>query len=515
MSQSAAPKLVSIAVATRSLPLLVAVALVSSACAGPAFLVAGESVRDPGPPIPQLSVMVISEEDGSPVTDAVISFNGELAAADGTGSAAASWYERSITVRAEAVGFEPARVEVDALPEGGVPVELTLTPVVVTGMVTTADGDPVQGATVSLNDVTATTGPDGTYRLVRATEGLMTVRRAAWEPESREWAASSSTETFVLEPKIIRALRVTPDNAGNPALWAQFLEMAAGSDVNALVIDTKDESGTVPYAVESATANSIGAVSVKFDVRQVLGDMRAAGLYAITRIVTFQDPPMARAFPDYAAGDSSTGSVWTTSRGAAWMDPTDRQAWEYPLELAVEACELGFDEIQFDYVRFPSDGPIEQLVLDAGRSPEVRVSTIVEFLTEARSRLSPLGCAVAADIFAITISSPGDEGIGQRPEELSSVVDVISPMIYPTHYSRGWNGFENPNDYPSEVVGGALDDGLPRLEGSAIMRPWLQTSTYGAVEVGAEIEAAASRDLGWMLWSSLNIFDPRELTTAP
>ncbi len=91
------------------------------------------------------------------------------------------------------------------------------------------------------------------------------------------------------------------------------------------------------------------------------------------------------------------------------------------------------------------------------------------------------------------------------------MVDVLSPMIYPTHYSSGWAGFDNPNDHPSEVVGGALDDGLARMEGSAIMRPWLQTSTYGATEVGLEVQAASARGLGWMLWSSLNIFDPREL----
>jgi hypothetical protein len=144
----------------------------------------------------------------------------------------------------------------------------------------------------------------------------------------------------------------------------------------------------------------------------------------------------------------------------------------------------------------------------------VRVATVAAFLTEARDRLNPLGCAVAADVFAITISSAEDEGIGQRPEELSQVVDVLSPMIYPTHYSNGWGGFDEPNDHPAEVVGGALDDGLPRMVGSAIMRPWLQTSTYGATEVGLEVAEATSRDLGWMLWSSTNIFDPRELTSG-
>ncbi|MEE8330197.1 MAG: putative glycoside hydrolase [Acidimicrobiia bacterium] len=490
-----------------------AMALAMAACAGPSLLVIGESARDPGPPIPQLVVVALSTEDGSVIPDAVIAFNGDVASLDESGAASTDWYEKTITVRAEASGFEPTRVDVEALPEEG-PLTVAINPVILTGTVKTRAGVPVQGASVALNDASSVTGSDGTYRLVRASEGLMTVRRAAWESESREWSGSSSSEAFVLEPRMVRALRVTADNAGNPAIWAQFLEMAAETDVNAFVIDTKDESGTVRWGVDSPTAAAIGAVSVRFDAGQILADMKAADLYAITRIVTFQDSYLSEAFPEYAARNTATGGVWRTNRGAGWMDPTDRRSWSYPLELAVEACELGFDEIQFDYVRFPSDGPLDALDLDAGRSPDVRIATIAAFLGEARTRLNPLGCAVAADIFAITVSTSDDQGIGQRPEELSQVVDVLSPMIYPTHYTDGWDGFDEPNDHPAEVVGGALDDGLPRLVGSAIMRPWLQTSTYGATEVGLEVDEATARDLGWMLWSSTNIFDPRELDTG-
>jgi len=494
------------------LSLVLTLALVTAACAGPSLLVVGESVRDPGPPIPQLVVVAVSTEDGSVVADARIAFNGDVAPRDDSGAASTDWYERSITVRAEASGFEPTRVEVASLPEIG-PLTVELDPVILTGTVKTRSGTPVQGATVALNDASAVTGTDGNYRLVRATEGLMTVRRAAWESESREWSGNSSSEAFILEPRMVLALRVTPQNAGNAGVWAEFLAMAAETDVNAFVLDTKSEAGTVWHAVDSPTATAIGAVTERYDVTKVLADMKAADLYAITRIVTFQDDFAAAAFPDRAAMNSATGQVWRTNGGRRWMDPTDRNAWEYPLELAVEACQLGFDEIQFDYVRFPTDGPLDDIVLDGGRGADVRVATIAAFLAEARNRLNPLGCAVAADIFAITISTPDDQGIGQRPEELSQVVDVLSPMIYPTHYSNGWGGLDEPNDFPAEVVGGALDDGLPRLLGSAIMRPWLQTSTYGAIEVGLEVDEATARELGWMLWSSTNIFDPRELAS--
>lgn len=490
--------------------MVAALALATSACAGPGVLIAGETVRGPGPDLPSLRVQVLASDTADPVTDAVIEFDGDPRRVDDTGSAVVEWFEREVTVRAEAPGFEPKRVDVIQLPESEL-VEVSLTPIVLTGTVVSPTGAPVQGAEVGLNGQTAITGPDGRFELARAQEGTVLVRRAAWEPVSREWEGRTLVENFTLEPRMIRALRVNNDSAGKPAVWAEFLAMAEQSDVNALVIDTKDEAGEVPYDTPVQKAHDIGAVTVRFDVRQLLADMEDAGLYAITRVVTFQDDPMARAHPEWAARDTATGGVWENNKGLGWMDPTDRSAWEYPLELGIEACKLGFDEIQYDYVRFPSDGPIDRLAFDGPYTEENRVATIAAFLTEARSRLNPLGCAVAADIFAITVSSLDDQGIGQRPEELSQAVDVLSPMIYPTHYGNGWLGLDEPNDHPDLVIGGALDDGLPRMQGSAILRPWLQTSTYGPTEVQIEVDEAEQRGLGWMLWQSINIFDPRTL----
>ncbi len=474
------------------------------------MVLGGETVRDPGPPPVTLQVRVVSAEDLAPVEGAEVTFDGESKATGPTGTASVIWYERSITVRARAAGFVPERLDVVELPEEG-PVQLALTPVIITGTVRTVTGDPVEGATISLNGSRAVTDAEGNYRLIRAIAGLMTVTRAAWESDARPWNGRSDSVDFVISPMSIRGIRVNSPNAGNPSLWSEFLEMAEGSAINALVLDTKDEAGEVPYNTAVTTAHEIGAVKVRYDVEELLADMRRNDLYAITRIVTFQDNPMATAHPEWAAVNINTGGVWRSNRGQAWMDPTDRGSWEYPLELAIEACQLGFDEIQFDYVRFPSDGPVEALSFDGGNDEQTRVTTIAAFLTEARNRLNPLGCAVAADVFAVTISSLDDQGIGQKPEELSKAVDVLSPMIYPTHYTPGWDGFANPNDHPAEIVGGSLDDGLPRMQGSAIMRPWLQTSTYGPTQVEMEIQEARERRLGWMLWQSVNLFDPRDL----
>ena len=154
-------------------------------------------------------------------------------------------------------------------------------------------------------------------------------------------------------------------------------------------------------------------------------------MYAITRLVTFEDQVWVTADPD-------------AKLAGLWIDATNPENWEYPLAIAVEACQLGFDEIQFDYVRFPAGRTAEAAQARRPLTADERVAAIAAFLTEARTRIHAAGCALSADIFAIVVSSPTDEGIGQRPEELSAAVDAISPMVYPSHYSPGWLGFPDP-----------------------------------------------------------------------
>ncbi len=234
-------------------------------------------------------------------------------------------------------------------------------------------------------------------------------------------------------------------------------------------------------------ALQLDAVNATYDPVSAIALAREHGLYAITRVVSFED------------------EVWSARDPAAklagyWVDPTNEANWEYPLALAVEACELGFDEIQFDYVRFPAG---RTAVAARSRTPDTgaeRVAVIQGFLTEAKARLHPMGCALSADIFAIVVSTPNDQGIGQSPEELSQAVDAISPMVYPSHYSPGWLGFPDPNDYPGPVTADAIDDALPRLAPGTVLRPWLQAFWYTPAQVRAGIDEAESRGVGWMLW---------------
>jgi len=155
-------------------------------------------------------------------------------------------------------------------------------------------------------------------------------------------------------------------------------------------------------------------------------------------------------------------------------------------------------------VRFP-DKRSDSATFDEGVGPEVRQRTITGFLTEAVTVLRPLGCAVAADVFGYLTTAIDDGGIGQRWEDVAQIVDVVSPMLYPSHYDADWYGFANPNDHPAEMIDRALADGMQRLSRQVVVRPWLQDFGYNAEQVRAQIASAEDYGLGWMLWNPQSV----------
>lgn len=164
---------------------------------------------------------------------------------------------------------------------------------------------------------------------------------------------------------------------------------------------------------------------------------------------------------------------------------------------------MGLDEVQFDYVRFPDVRP-ESVHFDAGVSLDVRAEAIRSFIREATEALHPLGCAVGVDVFGFVTTSADDGGIGQRWEDITSVGDVVSPMIYPSHYDSGWYGLEDPSARPDVVVNRALADAVARSSGQVVIRPWLQDFGYNAAQVRQQIDAAESHGMGWMLWNAMS-----------
>ncbi len=414
-------------------------------------------------------------------------------------------FDPPATLIVSAAGYITGSFEVGGLPEG--PLFLQMEPQILKGRVTTSDGLGVAGATVRAGQLETLTEEFGSFEITAAPTGPVEVAKAAWEPITTEWDGTDGRLEITLDPFVVRGLRIDAEAAADPERFQALLRLADTTMVNTLVFDTKNEAGTVHHTSERAFPAAIAGPAAYYDVAAALEAAKTRDLYAITRVVTFQDPVAALEWPDHAIHDVD-GGLWFNNSGFGWLDPTDREAWEYPLGLAVEACEFGFDEIQFDYVRFPTDGDVSRVVTDIEVDGTTRPETIAAFLGEARERLHPLGCAVSADVFAIILSTEDDQGLGQRPETLSWAVDALSPMVYPSHYSPGWLGYANPNDYPAEVTANALEAGIPRIPGGAVLRPWLQGFGWTADEVAAAIFEAEYRGLGWMLWNAKSEHDP-------
>jgi hypothetical protein len=356
-------------------------------------------------------------------------------------------------------------------------------------------------AVVEVAGQSVVTDESGGFWLAEVPADTIRISRLAWMPAEIEWDGSGVVDV-ALDPRVVRALRAIPAVAGDPDQFEDLLTLADASAVNALIFDTKDETGKVRYATDVAAAHSLNAINVTYDPVEAIELAHQRGLYAITRVVTFEDEV-------WTANDPDAKLAWH------WVDPANPANWEYPLGLAVEACELGFDEIQFDYVRFPAGRTAEIARSRIPATADDRVAAIHAFLTEARTRLHPMGCALSADIFAIVVSSPTDEGIGQRPEDLSQAVDAISPMVYPSHYSPGWLGFPDPNDHPGPVTADAIEDALPRLAPGTVLRPWLQAFYYTPAQILEGINEAESRDVGWMLWHAGGVYRLAALPEPP
>jgi hypothetical protein len=385
--------------------------------------------------------------------------------------------------------------------ENGNPVVTTATvPLIpLIGRVLDTSGKPLHGAIVSVSGVSAMSGPDGFYNLDAPTAGVVTANKPGWVSDEAAWDGTLGLVEINLEPITVRALRVAANAAGDPAQFQRLLDLADETAVNALVFDTKTEGGMVLYDTRVALAHEMGAVRDTYDPVELIAKAKEHGLYTITRIVSFDDAIKGDKYPSHAIA-------------GRWIDPRIRDAWTYNLDLAVEACELGFDEIQLDYVRFPS-GEAVKISGQLDMSQEERVGAVAAYIAAARSLLHPLGCSVSADIFAIVVSASNDQGIGQRPEELSAHLDALSPMVYPSHYSDGWLGYADPNEHPYDVTADALDDSLRRMEPGRQLRPWLQSFWWTPQQIRRSIQAAEDRGVGWMLWNIESDYSRSSLPT--
>lgn len=412
----------------------------------------------------------------------------------------------TLSVQMEGVTVATERIGKDAR------LNFQIRPDVLTGVITDENGTPVAGAVVSVGEATATTAADGAYRLPGVPEkGTIIVRRTGFKDATGELDKSLRFDAKLVDNRI-KAIYVSAQIGASDELWAEKLQIAETTEINAIVLDLKDSTGHVFYNTNVPMAATIGAKDPKLDVQKRLKEMKDRGIYSIARIVCFEDPLLANARSDLAIHDSTTGGLWTTWNGLAWVNAHQREVWQYNIDLAVEAAKLGFDEVQLDYIRFPSDGLLENADYGDQYANETRLEAITGFLGQMQSAMKPTGSLLAVDIFGLTMWDDGDGGIGQNFAAIAPLVDIVCPMIYPSHFYPGDLGLDIPNNHPYEVIYSSLTNGAAKVPDAAYkLRPWLQDFSYGEgidygdAEVAAQIKAANDfGGNGWMLWSPSN-----------
>lgn len=305
------------------------------------------------------------------------------------------------------------------------------------------------------------------------------------------------------ESKKVKGIFITGWVAGLKDRMEELIELANDSEINAFVIDIKDDTGMVSYQSNVPLVNEIGANRKKIkDIQGLIKKIKQHNIYLIGRIVVFKDPLLARTKEELALELINKKSSWLDQK---WVDPNKEETWAYTVALAKEAMELGFDEIQFDYVRFPAlgNGPVKI----ANENNTNKEEVINNFLSYAREQLKEYNIPISADIFGAVTSVNHDLGIGQKLETISQVVDIISPMVYPSHFAQGVFDLPVPEAAPYETIYNSMKDAKDRLSEKKVrIRPWLQDFSlkhfYGSEEVRKQIQAL--NDLGieeWLLWN--------------
>jgi hypothetical protein len=320
-------------------------------------------------------------------------------------------------------------------------------------------------------------------------------------------------------PTQVRAIYVNAWAFGGRR-FDQLVKLADTTEINAFVIDVKDDTGFLTYRSSVATAIEIGANDQKRtrDTERRLRVLNEHGIFPIARIVVAKDPLLAARKPAWSV-QHVNGGLWRDRLNFAWVDAFNDSVWIYASQLAEEAVRMGFAEVQYDYVRFP-DEPAQRMasaVFTARKSGETKREAVARGLELLRDRTKRLGVPFTIDVFGLTTTATDDMGIGQLWEDLVRTADVVLPMVYPSHYYRGVYNVRYPNSQPYQMVRRALEDGLKRsssLGKTAEIRPYLQAFTlgpprYSPVEVRAQIRAA--QELGiqsWVLWNPRSSYDP-------
>ena len=325
--------------------------------------------------------------------------------------------------------------------------------------------------------------------------------------------AITSTEIF----KKIRGIHITSWGAGSRKLRGKLLKNIDNSIINTVIVAIKETDGRV-YIPGVKIANTYGSTLKAIPrPKEMMEDFDKRGIYTIARIVVFKDSFLPEIFPEFGVKNPE-GDLWKDRKGGTWTDPYNRKIWKYNIEVAKRAAELGFDEIQFDYIRYPSEGNISECRYSKPHSSKNAINNIANFLKYANKHLKPFNVKISAAVFGLTTTAKTDMGIGQDIKLIADNTDFVYPMMYPSHYYPGAYSLKNPDSEPYKVINFGLNDALKKLGKDYYkLRPYLQDFSighrYGPHEVRAQILAAKFNSLeSWILWNPSNRYNWKALT---
>jgi hypothetical protein len=383
-------------------------------------------------------------------------------------------------------------------------------------------GEPIEGALVTRGAEVAHTGRDGCFRLETAGETLKLRSPGYARLELPAQELKAPGQAIGLTPLEVKALYLTVYGVSSKKLREAALTTIKNNNMNALVIDVKGDRGFIPFKVDLPLAEEVGAqktILIK-DMKGMVADLKAKGLYLIARIVVFKDDPLAAARPQWAV-KTKGGGVFRDREKLRWVDPARREVWDYNIAIAKIAAEQGFDEIQFDYVRCPDNRGI---VFSWPANQTTRTAAVTGFLKAAHDALAPYNVMVAADIFGYVLWNLDDTGIGQKVDDAVNAVDVVSPMLYPSGYHLGIPNYRNPVQHSYKIVYLSLKRAQERTGASPRrFRPWLQAFRDYAFRGGdfkedrMRTQIKAAEDFGasgWMFWNPRNLYPTGEFNNV-
>lgn len=401
--------------------------------------------------------------------------------------------------------------------------DMAMRPSFVAGNVSDVTGAPIAGARIAAANGSAEilTNADGAFRLTGGADvGEVLISAPGYATKTVAVDASRQLSAQ-LDNEMIKAIYANFGVLGDETRWNALLDIADTTEVNAIVVDVKQD--TIYYDSQVPFFRNIdGMVTPLLDMPAILAELEEREIYSIARMVVFKDPVVAAGRFDLAVKDEVTGGLWMDMNGTPWVNAFEQELWQANADLGVELAQMGFDEVQYDYIRLPSDGDLRTADFSNDYSESNRRAAITGAVAVGGEQIRAAGARFAIDLFPIIALLGDDQGIGQTLQDLTPLADYVCLMIYPSHYEVGNIPVDgHPNDFPAETVTYTLERSQEWAPDTMKkMRPWLQDftyplegySAYGPDEVRAQIDAAEAMGVsGWILWNAAGEFQVEAL----